>query len=61
MEHGVEVVAVMTAETGGGSGVRSDVLLAFFGCFENARDGSKVSISVGGELPLVAPIGNNIA
>jgi hypothetical protein len=26
VEHGVEVVAVMAAETGGGSGVRSDVL-----------------------------------
>ncbi len=29
MEHGVEVVAVMAAETSGGSGVRSDVLFAF--------------------------------
>ena len=26
MEHGVEVVAVMAAGTGGGSGVRRDVL-----------------------------------
>jgi hypothetical protein len=26
MEHGVEVVSVMTAGTGGGSGVRSDSL-----------------------------------
>jgi hypothetical protein len=26
VEHGVEVVAVMAAGTGGGSGVRSDVL-----------------------------------
>ena len=29
MEHGVEVVAVMAAGTGDGSGVRSDALLAF--------------------------------
>jgi hypothetical protein len=32
VEHGVEVVAVMTAGTVGGSGVRSDVLFAV--CFE---------------------------
>ena len=32
MELRVEVVAVMTAGTGGGSGVRSDVLFAFFDC-----------------------------
>jgi hypothetical protein len=31
MEHGVEVVAVMAAGTGGGSGVRSDVLFALSG------------------------------
>ena len=30
MEHGVAVVAVMTAGTGGGSGVRSGVFLDFF-------------------------------
>ena len=29
MEHGVEVVVVMTARTGGGSGVRSDALFGF--------------------------------
>jgi hypothetical protein len=33
VEHGVEVEAVMTARTGSGSGVRSDVLFAlFFDC-----------------------------
>jgi hypothetical protein len=38
VKHGVEVVVVMAAGTGGGSGVRSDVLLAFpfFQCFANA-------------------------
>jgi hypothetical protein len=29
VEHGVEVVAVITDGTGGGSGVRSDALLAY--------------------------------
>jgi hypothetical protein len=29
MEHGVEIVAVMTAGTGGGSGVRRDDLFGF--------------------------------
>jgi hypothetical protein len=31
MEHGVEVVAVMAAVTGGGSGVRSDALFGIGG------------------------------
>lgn len=34
MEHGVEVVAVMAAGTGGGSGVRSDALFAFYWSYE---------------------------